>query len=303
MGSGGLGGFFGGALARSGADLTFIARGPHLTAIREAGLAVESALLGDFTVRTPATDRPAEVEPVDLVLFCVKGYDLDEAAERMRPMVHPRTIVVPLLSGIDIAVRLGRYVAPQQVLAGVSYVSARLERPGLISQSTGSRMLLGELAGGSSPRLERLVELFRAAGLQVEPRTAIRVDLWEKFMGLCADSLLALTRLPVGPILACPELAELYRVVMLEVGGLASACGVDVPAAAVDRRLATLSDLAPDTPTAQSYDLLAGRRIELDSLNGTAVRLGRERGVPTPLNFAIYAALKPYANGPPALPD
>jgi 2-dehydropantoate 2-reductase len=302
MGSGGLGGFFGGLLARSGADVTFIARGAHLAAIREAGLTVRSTQLGDFTVPAPATDRPAEVEPVDLVLFCVKTYDLDEAADLMRPLVHARTMVVPLQNGVDTAVRLGRYVAPQQVLGGISYVSARVEQPGVIRHAAGTTLLLGELAGGSSPRLERLVALFGQTGLQVGLRTSIRVDLWEKFMGICSGSLTALMRLPFGAILACPESRALYRAVMEEVVALARVCGVELPADAVDRRLAGLKH-APAVRTSQYFDLQAGRRLELDSLNGTVVRLGRERGVPTPLNFAIYAALKPYANGPPALPD
>ena len=156
------------------------------------------------------------------------------------------------------------------------YTRLRVEdRPGVIAQTTGSRLLLGELAGGSSPRMERLIELFRAAGLETELRTSIRVDLWEKFMGICSGSLTALTRLPIGPILACPELAELYRAVMVEVVGLASACGVEVPTDAVDRRMAALYELAPTLRTSQSYDLEAGRRLELDSLNGTVVRLGR----------------------------
>ena len=302
IGTGGLGGFFGGALARAGADVTFVARGPHLAAIRERGLTVRSKLLGDFAVQAPATDDPGQIEPVDLVLFCVKTYDLEAAAERLPPLLHSRTMLVPLQNGIDIAVRLGRFLPPQQIVGGISYVSSRVEAPGVIAQTGGSHLLLGELAGGSSPRLERLVEEFRAAGVATELRTSIRVDLWEKFMGICSGSLTALMRLPIGAILACRDSAELYRAVMGEVVALAEASGVSVPDDAIDRRMNALYAGEPTIRTSQYYDLEMGRRLELESLNGTVVRLGRERGVPTPLNFAIYAALKPYLNGPPELP-
>jgi 2-dehydropantoate 2-reductase len=301
MGAGGLGGFFGGVLARAGQEVALVARGAQLAAIRERGLTVKSGELGDLRLAVPATDDPAEIGAVDLVWFCVKTYDLEAAAERMRPLIGPKTMVLPLQNGVDIAVRLGRFVAPQQILGGVSYVSARVEAPGVIAHAAGLRLVFGELAGGSSPRAERLLEVLRRAGLAAELSPNVRRELWIKFVGACAGSLTALTRLPVGAILACPEGAALYRGVMDEVAAVARASGVNLLDEDGEECFAVVHR-SPSLRMSQYYDLEAGRRLELESLNGTLVRLGRERGVPTPLNFAVYAALKPYVDGPPALP-
>lgn len=304
VGAGGTGGFFGGLLARAGEDVTFVARGAHLAAIRERGLTVRSRRVGDFTVAVRATDDPAEVGPVDLVLFCVKAYDTEAAAEAMRPLVGPDTVVLPIQNGIDSAERIGRLVGPARVLGGLAALSSVIEAPGVIGHRAGPDVLrFGELGGGTSPRAERLLAVLQHAGVKAELHPDIRVALWEKFLLICGLSgLTALTRLPLGAVVACPETAALLRGVMAEVEAVARAEGVALPGGCVDRTLAFFQASDPAIRGSLYWDLEAGRRLEVETLNGTVVRLGRARGVPTPLNFAVYAALLPYAGGPPGPP-
>jgi 2-dehydropantoate 2-reductase len=305
VGAGGTGGYFGALLARSGEDVTLVARGAHLEAIRAKGLAVRSSLRGDFEVAPRATNDPAEVGPVGLVLFCVKSYDTDAATLQIRPMIGPDTVVLPLQNGIDSAERLARIVDERAVIGGLAAVSAVIEAPGVISHRAGPDVIrFGELAGGSSPRTEALLPVLRKAGIKAELHPEIRVALWEKFVLICGLSgLTALTRLPIGSILACPDTRELLGRTMDEVAAVARACGVALPPDCVDRTVAFFDAANPAIRGSLHYDLVAGRRLEIDTLNGAVVRLGRAHGVPTPLNFAIFAALRPYADGPPAEPS
>ena len=301
MGSGGTGGYFGGLLARAGEEVTFIARGAHLAAIRARGLTVHSRLAGDFTVPARATDDPAEFGPADLVLFCVKAYDTESAAERLHPAVGPDTVILPVQNGIDSAERIGRIVGSERVIGGLAGVSSVVEAPGIIEHRAGPDVIqLGELDGPPSPRTERIVEVLRRAGVKAHVRPDMRVALWEKFVLICGLSgLTALTRLPLGAVLACPETRALFRQVMEETQLVGRASGVPVPQEHAERMLKFFEGSDPAIRGSLYYDLAAGRRLEIETLNGTVVRLGEKHGVPTPANFAVYAALKPYADGAP----
>lgn len=304
MGAGGTGGYFGGLLARAGHDVTFIARGAHLAALRSHGLTVRSRLAGDFTVSAQATDDPAEVGPVDLILFCVKAYDTDRAAELIRPLVGAETVVLPLQNGIDSAERIARAVGSEPVVGGVAFITSAIEEPGAVAQTGGpGKIVLGELDGSASVRTERLRRLCEQAGIAAELHPHIRTALWEKFIFICAFSgVTALTRLPIGPILASTEGSGLLRGVMEEVAAVARAWGITLPGDCVERGMALARGFEPWTRGSLYHDLAAGRRLELETLNGTVVHLGRDYAVPTPYNFVIYAALQPYAAGAPALP-
>jgi 2-dehydropantoate 2-reductase len=301
MGSGGTGGYFGGLLARAGEDVTFVARGAHLAAIRSQGLTVRSRLVGDFTVKADATDDPAEAGPADLVLFCVKAYDTDSAAERLRPAVGPHTVVLPVQNGIDSAERIGRVVGLDHVIAGLAGVSSVVQAPGVIEHRAGPDLIqLGEIEGPASARAERVADTLRRAGIKAQTRADMRVALWEKFVLICGLSgLTALTRLPLGAVLACSETRALLRQTMEETEAVGRAVGAAVTDGHVERMLQYFQSAAPAVRGSLYYDLAAGRRLEIETLNGTVVRLGQARGVPTPANFAVYAALKPYADGPP----
>ena len=302
MGSGGTGGYFGGLLARAGAEVTFVARGAHLAAIRAGGLTVRSRLVGDFTVPARATDDPAESGPADLVLFCVKSYDTESAAERLRPAVGPDTVILPVQNGIDSADRIGRVAGLEHVIGGLAGVSSVVEAPGVIEHRAGPDVIqLGELDGPPSARAQRVADTLRRAGIKAQVRPDMRVALWEKFVLICGLSgLTALTRLPLGAILACAETRTLFRQAMEETETVGRAEGVSVPDGHAGRMMKFFEGSDPTIRGSLYYDLAAGRRLEIETLNGTVVQLGRKRGVPTPANFAVYAALKPYADGAPA---
>jgi 2-dehydropantoate 2-reductase len=299
MGAGGTGGYFGGLLARAGEHVTFIARGNHLTALREHGLTVKSKLAGDFSLPVEATDDPSGLAPADLLLFSVKTYDTEAAAERIRPLIGPDTLLLSVQNGVDNEDRIAGIVGRRSVLGAVAYIVSSIESPGVISQTAGpGKIVFGELDGQRGPRTERLLEAFERAGIAAEISPDVRVAIWEKFLFICAYSgITALTRLPIGPILDCPESRDLFTGMVQEVAGVARASGINLPADCVDKAVATAVGMGPGGRSSLYFDLAAGHQMELDALNGVIVRLGQEHGVPTPLNFAVYAALKPYING------
>ena len=300
MGSGGLGSFFGGLIARSGEDVTLIARGAHLEAIRARGLTVKSPVVGEFVVPISATNDPAAVGEVDLVIVGVKTYDLEAAAQQMRPLLGPNTVVLPLQNGIDAADRLARVVGAAPVVGGVAYVSSFVDQPGVVDHVAMNTIIVGELSGGASLRVGRVAQMLRGAGIACETPPDIRVPLWEKFILLAGiGGVMAVTRLTAGPLRRCEEASALFRGAMEEAWAVARAGGVCLPPDVVERQWQKVLRLPAAAHGSMLQDLKAGRRLELESLNGAVVRRGRELGVPTPLNFAVYAALKPYANGTP----
>jgi 2-dehydropantoate 2-reductase len=302
MGTGGTGGYFGGLLARAGEEVVFIARGAHLEAIRKNGLTVKSVLAGDFTISATATDNPGDIGPVDFVLFCVKAYDNAAAAEQIRPLIGPETVVLSVQNGIDNEQQIGDVIGPEHILGCVSYVSSTIQSPGVIAQTGGpGTLVFGEMQGGTSTRTEALQSTLQNSGITAELHSDIQVALWQKFLGICGvNGVTALTRLPMGEIVACKETHNLMRGTMQEVEAVARASGVDLPEGCVDQSMDFFSSMEPSVRGSMYYDLAAGRRLELEVLNGSVVRLGSENGIPTPINFAIYAALKPYVNGKPS---
>ncbi len=295
LGAGGVGGYYGGLLARSGNDVTFIARGAHLAAIREHGLRVES-VHGDFEVRpAQATDDPATVGPVDLVLVTVKSYDLEAAAAAAQPLVGPGTAVLPLLNGLDAAERLAAVLGDDPILAGLTHISASIAAPGVIRQvSPLRRITFGERSGAITPRVERIRDVLEACGIEVVITSAVEVALWEKFVFIASiGGVCALTRLPIGPVLATPETRQLYLDALREVEAVGRARGVALPADMIESTLRLTEGFAPPTKPSLLADLEAGRPLELEALSGTVVRYGREAGVPTPVHDRIYTTLKP----------
>jgi 2-dehydropantoate 2-reductase len=304
VGAGGTGGYFGGLLARAGQDVTFIARGSNLEAMRARGLTVESRLAGTFTLPVRATDDPSEVGPVDLILFCVKTYDTDAAAESVRPLLHPETMLLSLQNGIDNIERIARVTGHTPGVGAVAYVVSALREPGVVAQTAGpGKIIVGELSGGASARTERLHDVLRGAGIEAELHPDIQVILWQKFLFICAFSgVTAVTRLPIGTILADPVTHRLFRGTSEEVEAVARASEIDLPSDCVEQAMAQAVAVEPWGRGSLYHDLAGGRRLELEGLNGEVVRRGREHGVQTPLNFAVYAALRPYVGGTPDLP-
>jgi len=298
VGTGGIGGYFGALLARAGHEVFCLARGEHLRAIQAGGLKVESAV-GSFAVRPRATADPGAIGPVDLILFGVKTYDTDEAARAMRPMVGEGTAILTLQNGVDSAERIAVAVGPGRVLAGAAFIFSHVAAPGLIRQTAGPRKIVfGEAHGARTARAEAVLAACRGAEINAELTDQIVRVLWEKWAYICAQGgLTAVTRLPLGELRACAETWAFYRGVLEEIVAVAAARGVPLPPGVVEGILGQAAKLEPHARSSMYDDLAAGRRLEIEALNGTAVRYGREAGIPTPLNLALYASLKPYAAG------
>lgn len=295
IGVGGLGGYYGGLLSQAGFEVSFIARGAHLKALREKGLQVYS-VHGDFHVApVQATDRPADIGPVDLVLVCVKTPGIDAAARAALPLVGPDTAVMGLQNGIDAAERLGEVLGMDRVLGAATWIAAYLEAPGVVRQvSDFRRIVFGELNGSITPRVRRIAEALGRMGIAVEAADDIRRRLWEKFVFIAGFSGMgALTRLEVGDYRAVPQTRALMKRLMQEVVSLARASGVALTPAAVDQALARIDGAAPAMKPSMQRDVEAGRPSELDSMIGVIGRLGRRLGVATPAADMLYAGLLP----------
>ena len=302
VGAGGVGGGFGAALAKAGADVTFIARGAHLAAMKSKGLKVESPRGDTHLVPTQATDDPKTVGPVDVVLFCVKLWDVESAGAAIKPMVAADTAVIPLQNGVDAAERLAPILGQRAVMGGVANISATIAEPGVIRQTgTLLRMVFGELDGSRSARAEAFAALCGKAGIDGVLSTAILTELWMKFILLASNAgIMALTRLPVGKLRDDPDIAPWFTTAYDEVASVGRAVGVVLPADAVEKTLNFNRNAPPQLMASMAVDLLRGNRIELPWLSGKVVELGRKHGVPTPAHAFMYAALKPYVMGKPA---
>ena len=239
VGAGGTGGYFGGLLARAGQDVTFIARGANLEALRARGLTVESRLAGTFTLPVKATDNPSDLDPVDLLLFCVKTCDTDAAAESIRRLIHPETMILLLQNGIDNEERIARVTEHTSSIGAVAYIVSTIRASGVVAQTAGpGKIVFEELGRKTSQRTERLHEVLQGAGIAAEVHPNVRVAIWQKFLFICAFSgVTAVTRLPIGTILADPVTHSLFRGTSEEVEAVASASGIELPADCVEQSM------------------------------------------------------------------
>jgi 2-dehydropantoate 2-reductase len=302
IGVGGIGGPYGAALAKAGADVTFVARGAHLAAIRENGLRIEGDRGETHIEPAQATDDIAGIGAVDIVLCCVKLWDLERVAEQTRAIVGPQTAVIPLQNGVDAAQRLVPILGNEAVMGGMAFVTGAIVAPGVVRQ-TGAyqRMTFGELDGRVSARGERLRDLCEAAGFEGVLSSDIMVPIWEKFILLVPLSgLNALTRLPLGKWRDDPDLFALYEAALRETVSVGLAEGVRLSPDTAEKVLAQMRWMPSHHTTSMGNDLLRGNRLELPWFAGKVVELGLLHGIPTPVNGFIYAALKPYVNGTPA---
>ena len=300
MGSGGTGGFFGAKLARAGEDVTFVARGEHLRAIQAGGLRVKSAQEGEFTVRAPAVERLDEAPPADLVLFCVKSFDTEAAADVIRPVVGPDTGVLSIQNGVDNEDKLAAILGPGHVIAGIAEVFAVIEAPGVISHELLGRLRFGEMDGKESERVRAFLAACGRAGIPAELAADPLRMLWEKYVFLVAQSgMTALTRCPAGVLRALPETRAMYRRLFEELVQVGRAGGVGIDVALTEALLGRLDTLGPGAFSSLHFDLAHGKRLELEALQGHAVRLGERHGIPTPALAALYAALRPFRDGRP----
>lgn len=313
LGSGAVGGYFGAKLAKAGQDVTFVARGAHLEAIRHKGLEVRSPSLGDFVVRAPAESDTARIGPVDVAIVSVKAYDNATALPMLTPLVGPETVVLTLQNGVDSVNEVAAVVGERHVLGGTTYVATALEGPGLIVQTGVHRSIIfGEVFGlpdvalatsgdvnRITPRVQALADILAAADIQVTPVADARVPIWDKFVYLVAFSgFTGAARLPIGPIWKHPHVREAFYATSREIAAIAQAEGVTISANRFETLKEYMDHIPPTTRSSLLIDLEQGKRIEVEALQGAAVRRAAKHDVPVPIVSTLYAVLKAWENGP-----
>jgi 2-dehydropantoate 2-reductase len=298
MGAGGVGGYFGGRLAQAGHDVTFIARGRHLEAMQQKGLALKSPL-GDAVLKVKAVGAAAEAGPADIVLFAVKLWDTEASAEQLRPVVEKGGHVIPFQNGVESVARIGAVLGKERVMGGAAYIAARIAEPGTIVQ-TGSVARLR--FGPALPSQRKAAEAFHAACADAKIDCELAEDiervLWEKFVllvGVSAST--TVTRKTIGLVRSDPDLRWLLESVMRETWVVGRRRGVGLADDLVTKTLAQAETFAPEMRASMAADLEAGGRLEAPWLSGAVARMSAEAGLEAPVNRAVYAALKPFVNG------
>jgi 2-dehydropantoate 2-reductase len=295
FGAGAIGSYFGAKFASGGADVHLVARGEHLEAIRRGGLTLVEPE-GSSVHPLRATDDAAEIGRVDLVLFCVKSYDTEAAAARLAPLIGEDTAVLSLQNGIDNEERIARVIGEDHVLGGAAYILAAIEAPGVVRSNKG-RIVVGALAPGArSAQVDAFVEAGRAGGVRIDAVPDVRIAKWEKYVLLVAWSAMsAATQLPLSEIRASPAASAMLGAIVTEAWSVGRALGVPLDDDLPERQTElVLSQPSPEATSLQ-HDLLIGHRMEVEALQGTLSRLGRDVGVPTPWTDAAYAILQPWA--------
>jgi len=300
MGSGGVGGFFGGRLAHGGCDVTFVARGAHLEAMRKNGLVIENKAQGDIRLTdVKVTDNPASAGIVDLVLIAVKLWDTEQAARAIKSNVGPGTAVLSLQNGVIKDDILRGELGDAAVIGGAGYVATHISRPGVILQ-TGSlqRVVIGEYNGQRSPRVEALHSALVKGGVDTEIAPDIRRSLWEKYtflVGLSGTT--ATIRMPIGPIRSNLQTRAFLLEIMKETVAVGRALGVTLPEKYAEDRLRFADSVPADMTSSMHHDLERGNRLEVEWLSGGVVQLGMQADVPTPANRAVWDILALHAQG------
>jgi 2-dehydropantoate 2-reductase len=304
LGSGAVGGYYGARLARAGHDVTFVARGAHLAAIRERGLSIRSSALGDFTVTARAEADTTRIGPVDVVVVAVKTYDNATALPLISPMLGSHSAVLTIQNGVDSAQDVAQAVGQPAVIAGATYVATALAAPGVIEQTgTHRRIVFGEVFGELprvSARVRAIHDALSSADIQSECVDDGRVPIWEKFIFLVTlAGFTGASRLPIGPLWADAAIRAQFLEGCREVEQVARAEGVQVPVDVVERISRYISGIPGTMRSSLLIDLSQGKRIEVEALHGSIVRRAAAAKVAAPIMSTLYALLKPFAEGQP----
>lgn len=295
-GAGAVGGYFGGRLAEAGEDVTFLARGGHLEAIRKHGLRVESVAGGFEVSPAKAVARPSEAEAPEVILLCVKAWDVPGAAENLSGILRKESFVVPLQNGVEAPEQLAAALGRGRVLGGLCKIVAYVAEPGLVRHTgVAPSIAFGELDGSATSRVEKLRAALRnCRGIEIEEPPDIRSALWQKFLFIAPFSGVgAVTRMSAGVLRSVPETRRMLEAAMREVAAVAAARGVALPPDSVEKTMAFIDRMPEDSTASMQRDLMEGRPSELEFQTGSVVRLGRETGVPTPVSEFLYASLLP----------
>ena len=296
-GAGALGSYYGARMAIGGADVSLIARGAHLAALHERGLTLVTPE-GTSRHDLRATDDPAAIGPVDVVLLGVKSYDTESAVERLAPLLADGSAVISLQNGVDNEEKIAAAIGWEHVLGGSAYILAAVREPGVVEASGPRSIVFGEWSGGEpSERVLAILDVCQRGGIPARTAPDVRVAKWEKFTLLVAFSgMTASTGLPLGAIRESPAARAMLRELMAETWAVGRAAGIDLADDLVERQFALLESQEYGASTSLAYDRRTGHRMELEALQGTVRRLGREHGVATPATDAAYAILEPWAH-------
>jgi 2-dehydropantoate 2-reductase len=299
IGAGGVGGYFGARLAQAGHDVAFVARGAHLAAIRERGLAIESARGNATITGATATDDAATLAPCDVIMFCVKLWDVESAARQIAPLVAKGGVAIPFQNGLASPEILTRALGAARVVGGVAYIAATVRAPGVIAHTgTMARLRVGAFPGGPADRAAAFVAACAKAGIETELSEDIERALWEKFCFLSAFSgCTCLIRQPIGAVRGDPDVRNTFAAAMREGWTVGRARGVALADDYVAKQLAAADSLPADMKSSMLNDLLAGNRLEAPWLSGAVARMAAEAGLPAPVSATLFSAVKPYVDG------
>jgi 2-dehydropantoate 2-reductase len=294
VGSGGAGGYLGGLLAKSGMDVTFVARGEHYQAIKDEGLKIKS-VLGDFEVRSAQViNNISDIKNPDLIIFTVKTYDTDQTAKELASVVNNSTIVISLQNGVDNDHQIKKHLTHVEVYPGVAYLVSTKTKPGLIEQTGGPRkFIFGDRNDPQNPKLKEIEKCMREAGADALVSDDITRDLWKKFMFILAFSgMTAICRSPIGKILKDPVTQALYERCTKEAIEVAQSMNIRVEDKAFENIMTTSGSFPPDSKSSLLVDIENQRKTEIETLNGSLVRLAKNMKIDVPMNELIYGAIK-----------
>ena len=294
IGTGGVGGYFGARLAKAGFEVSFLARGEHLKAIRNNGIIVKS-ILGDFEVNNiNATDRMQEMQPADLVILGVKAWQIKEIRDELKTIIHPGSMVLPLQNGISATDELGETIDKSNILGGLCRIISRIESPGVINHfGINPVIVFGELDKSDSKRTRDLKAVFNKAGIDSKISDDMESEIWKKFIGICVSGLLAVTRTTYGELRECNE----TRIMMIDLLGeiflLSQKAGVTIEPDFIEKSVSFIDSFPYDSTSSLTRDVWEGRPSEIEYQNGTVVKLGEKYGVETPINRFVYNCILP----------
>ncbi len=294
IGTGGVGGYFGGVLARAGNEVTFVARGKQLEAIQKNGLIVKS-VKGDFTIfPARASDNLSAVVGSELVLVCTKAWQVKEVAQKMAPYLTPNCMVLPLQNGILAAEELAESIPSSQIIGGLCRIFSMVESPGVIYHGgIEPTIVFGELNNEKTERASSLNDLFEKAGISHLWSRDIKADLWTKFLMIASSALLAITKTTYGEIRSIPETRAMLQILYTEIYQLGIAAGINLPENIVEKTMAAVDSFPAESTSSLTRDVWEGKPSEIDYQNGTVVKLGEKLGVPTPINRFVYHSILP----------
>jgi len=301
MGPGGVGGYFGARLAAAGNDVTFVARGAHLEAMKTRGLRLDSEIGHLHLDPVQVVADPGEIAAADAVIFAVKLRDTETAAQRLRPLADKGAAIFTFQNGVESAERVGRIVGARSVVPGAARIASHISEPGVIEHTgTFARLEFGESDGKGSARTQAFLAACKAAGIDATLSDNVSRTIWLKFAMLApVAGMTALTRGPIGPVRANPQARALLQAAIEETVAVGMALQTGLVAQDAAQTLKQIDGLPAEMTASMCHDLLAGRPIEIDGLSGAIVRLAKARGVPAPTHTFIAAALAPFAEGKP----